>query len=401
VREFPDFLNSYFEFARDEFCPDDFHFWTGVSIVAGALERKVWLNQSGRHTFPNLYIFLVARPGEGKTTASDLGIELLKELQTPAGTPGVSILPAKMSDAFFEAKMANQSKFTYGGQEHIHCSHFFYVSEAENSLKEMTGGGELTAALTEFYDCPKLWKRGTKKDGEVSAINVCCNALVGITFSCLSRVVLPEQKIMGGFASRILYVAHSRKKIRKVKWEVAGRRSDLRQKLLADLQRIHNLRGQFSVTREFGQAFEDWFPLNDQERADMKSERMQSLAARRQTNILKLAMICSVSESDAMRLEKKHWDRALELLQSAEKNMPDIFDAAASVDNQSGAYLITMRAAQRDGGIAHAQLLNSLISRGLDMEKAELTIKGLVATKKLALSGNGTYQAIGDLDEYL
>lgn len=369
--------------------------------MAGALERKVWLNQSGRMSFPNLYIFLVARPGEGKTTASDLGIDFLKDLQTTSGAPGVSILPAKMSDAFFEAKMAHSKKFAWNGQEHIHCSHFFYVSEAENSLKEMTGGGELTAALTEFYDCPKMWKRGTKKDGETSAINLCCNALVGITFSCLSRVVLPDQKIMGGFASRILYIAHSRKKIRKVKWEVAGRRTDVRVKLAADLQHIHNLRGQFSVSHEFGKAFEDWFPVNDQERADMKSERMQSLAARRQTNILKLAMICSVSEDDSLRLEKKHWDRALELLTAAEKNMPDIFDAAANVEHQSGANLIALRTAQRDGGISLPTLMNTLVSRGLDYGKAEATIKGLVAGNKLRLNGNGSYEAVGNLDEYL
>jgi hypothetical protein len=401
VRESRDFLTAYFDFARDEFCPDDFHYWTGVSVVAGALERKVWLNQSGRFTYPNLYVFLVAKPGEGKTTASDLGIDFLKELQDSGGRPGVSILPAKMSDAFFEQKMAHSNKFTYQGEEHIHCSHFFYVSEAENSLKEMTGGGELTAALTEFYDCPKNWKRGTKKDGETSAINVCCNALVGITYSCLSRVVLPDQKIMGGFASRILYVAHSRKKVRNVKWEVASRRTDLRIKLQSDLQHIHNLKGQFSVSREFGQAFEDWFPLNDQERADMKSERLQSLAARRQTNILKLAMVCSVSESDDLRLEKDHWDRALELLQSVEKNMPDIFEAAANVSNQSGAYLIALRSAQREGGVGRSALLNSLISRGLEMEKASQTLEALIATGKLLLMGNGKYEAIGDLDEYL
>lgn len=405
MRQFPDFLTAYFDFARDEFCPDDFHYWTGISILAGSLERKVWLNQSGRHTYPNMYIFLVAKPGEGKTTASDLGISLLRELQTPNGTPAVSILPAKMSDAFFEQKMAHSSKFVWNGKEHIHCSHFFYVSEAENSLREMTGGGELTAALTEFYDCPTVWKRGTKKDGEVTANNICCNALVGITFSCLHRVVLPDQRVMGGFASRIMYIAHSQKKVRQVKWEIASRHEELKHRLIADLQHIANLRGQFTVSREFGEAFEKWFPVNDEERAAMKSERLQSLAARRQTNILKLAMIVSVSESDSLRLEKKHWDRALTLLQGAEKNMPDIFDAAANIDTQNGAYLIALRAVQTVGRLEHGTLFNRLTSRGLDRAKAENTISGLLQAKKLALITGGTqgpaYEVIGDLDEYL
>lgn len=400
MRQFPDFLSAYASYSVDNFCPDSFHFWTGVSIVAGALERKVWVNQSGRLTYPNLYVFLIANPGEGKTTASDLGVnDFLRELRSSNETQAISLLPAQMTDAFFAAKMAHSSKFIYNGEEHTHCSHFLYVSEAENSLKELSGGGELTAALTDFYDCPKKWVKGTIGNGEVHSQNLCCNALVGCTFAYLGQLI-PESKIMGGFASRILYVAHNDLKIRKVSWEVSSRSLEAKRKLIADLQSINNLTGQFSVAPEFGAAFEAWFPTHDAARRAMSSERMQAFQARKPTNLLKLAMICCVSESGDMVLRQEHWDRALSLVEQTEKNLPLILDAAASVKDQSGANLIVLRSAQRRR-CSRVELIAKLSQKGMGFVQAAETVDGMVNIGKLILDAKTrTYELVGDLEGY-
>lgn len=391
MKNYEDWLSAYFTYAKDGFCPDRFHFWTGVSVVAGALERKVWINQKGRHTFPNLYCFLIAHPGEGKSTASDIGVfDFLRALKTPEGKDSISVLPAQMSDAYFAQKMAHRSKFYVGAQELIQCSHYFYISEASNSLKELSGGGELTAALTDFYDCPRKWVKGTVGKGEVIAENLCCNALVGCTFSYLKEM-FPDERIMGGFASRILYVAAKETKTRYAKWEPDGRNPLTRDKLLDDLQMINNLKGQFTVTPEYGATFEDWFPKHDAARRSMKSEREQAFMARKHTNILKLSMVCAASEH-TLRLEKKHWERALEIYAEVESGLGLILDSAATPDTQLGVTHILKMLIRRGGGSITTRGLNSgLLAQGVPKEVAEHTLSQLMAAGEIHVQGASYY----------
>src|SRR5258708_12929487 len=46
--------------------PEIFRKWAAIGSIAAALEQKVWL-QTSSALYPNLYVFLVAHPGAGKT----------------------------------------------------------------------------------------------------------------------------------------------------------------------------------------------------------------------------------------------------------------------------------------------------------------------------------------------
>ena len=51
--------------------------WVGVSTIAGALRRKVWIDQAYFKWYPNFYIILVAPPGiVAKSTTASLGMRL-------------------------------------------------------------------------------------------------------------------------------------------------------------------------------------------------------------------------------------------------------------------------------------------------------------------------------------
>jgi len=57
------------------------HFWTGVSTLAGALRRKVWVDMGYFKWFPNFYIILVAPPGiVSKSTTAGIGMSLLRQV---------------------------------------------------------------------------------------------------------------------------------------------------------------------------------------------------------------------------------------------------------------------------------------------------------------------------------
>src|SRR5690242_16848887 len=92
ARNFPNWLKAYSEWTRDSESPTPFHFWTGVSTVAGALRRRVWIDMKKFQWTPNFYIILVGPPGvAAKSTSISMGMSLLAKIK------GVKFGPESMT----------------------------------------------------------------------------------------------------------------------------------------------------------------------------------------------------------------------------------------------------------------------------------------------------------------
>lgn len=399
-RHFPDFLKAYYDFARDGFSPDKFHLWTGISVLAAALERRVWVMQAGRQTFPNLYVFLISIPGEGKSAAGNIGVPRLLRKVRRNGTHA-SFLPQQMSEAAFVDSMKANSPFLIkvlrDGQWRIEevrqCAHFMFASEGSNTMKEMAGGGEITAALTAFYDCDDDWEKKTIGGGSTFLKNICCNILVGCTFQHMN-VLFPPSRIMGGFASRITYIASKDTKGREIQWEPKERSEQTEAKLLADLNRIFCLSGQFTVTREFADAFVAFFRDCDAHRKSLEDERLQAFLARRHTNMLKLSMVCSVSESDSLVLEKRHWDTALSFLPEMDSSLELVMDSAADPNTQMGVNQLVLNFVKRGRRVTPLSILKFLTMRGTERSIVLSTITQLTASGFLRVD-SGSHLILG------
>ena len=80
-RKLADWLGTYIEYTKETESAPIFHRWVGLSILAAAMSKKVWLNLGRIKVFPNLYIVLVAEPGIArKSQAISYGIELMNEI---------------------------------------------------------------------------------------------------------------------------------------------------------------------------------------------------------------------------------------------------------------------------------------------------------------------------------
>ena len=78
MRNYSDWLKAYMEYAGYGEAPKYMHFWTGVSVIAGALRRKVWIDEIYFKWYPNFYIIFVAPPGVvSKSTTACTKIEPL------------------------------------------------------------------------------------------------------------------------------------------------------------------------------------------------------------------------------------------------------------------------------------------------------------------------------------
>lgn len=366
-RKCKDFLDAYLTYADNKFAPTQFHLWSAISIIAGALERKVWLPWDDTFSYyPNLFIFLVAHPGIGKSSALNKATGMLQDMnRISAG--GISFVPSQVTEAKFIDLMSRAASFEIGTKVTYHSSGYYFASEASNSLKNLYG--DFIACMTDFYDCPPFWEKATMKDGAKTLTNVCFNLLAGTTFDYLGKIIT-DDNIMGGFASRVTYVMYREKLVRDARFQGGEEVEDperlkFRSDLIEDLGSIHRMAGPYRGTPEFAKKFEEWYPRYERERQEMQSEKMQSLMVRKQTTLFKLCMICAASESNERILKPHHWDRAMSLLNEVEKDLPGMLrESKAGQKTQSGLIQAILSYFGNQGATVKQSALKGHLHRG-------------------------------------
>lgn len=390
-RQFPCFLTAFEVFGEDNHTPPRFNTWVGLSIIAAALERKVWIqhSQSVVH-YPNIYVFLVALPGVGKSTALNRGVDLLQTLALE--TKKIRIMPNKSSDAaLVEEMVRSKNSFLYKDRIQYHCSGFFFASEASDSFAEVYG--DITGTMTSLYDCNKMWKKTLKSSGESVIQNACFNMLAGTTFQFLGNLVT-KQNVTGGFASRIIYVKGEKAKPSRRTFltdfeDIDEAKQAYEMSLVNDLKRINEMVGPFSSTPEFREAWAEWDYENQVRQSEMSSEIMQSLVVRTSTLMDKLCMILSASESSDRIVRLSHFKKAKQLIIDTQEDLAGLFLAARANNTETADGLKSAFFGKLSQGkpVSREDLTASLVLAGYDVRKVQSFVQTAIENKIVRLSG--------------
>jgi hypothetical protein len=408
-RRFPDFFDAFQDYTQDEFVPAQFNQWSCLSTVAAALERKVWLQWSDSWAcYPNIYVLLVAGPGEGKTQALRNSVGLLDEANRRLGG-SINMLPNQATEAAFIKLVGQGRSFTMGTRIVFQNAAFYRAEEASASLRNIYG--EFLACLTDLYDCPDRWARATVKDGTtpIELKNVCINLLAASTFDYLSELV-NDKNIMGGFASRLIYVLSKNKPITAQRFQGGGRtaeiqqeRNEYRKALVDDLCSIHKIMGPMSADEEFKAAWESWWVESETQRKSYGSEKLQSLLVRANLHMLKTSMLFSACESDERVLRKRHWDRALSLVTPAMATIPDIFRESRAQGIAKGQKNVThaiFHALASGKEFTASTLRGTLIAAGGRSTEIDSVLGALISIGDIRSGGGGKLEILGDPNDH-
>jgi len=320
VRNFDDWLTAYVDYASFTEAPRRMHFFSGAVAVAGALRRKVWIEQYAFQWYPNLYVLLVAPPAiVSKSTTADLAIKLLRKV------PGIQFGPDAITwQALVTSFAASAESFQVGEQWHKMSAITSCATELGNLLDPRDR--QLVTNLITLYDARELFEKVTKMSGNDVVENAWFNLIACTTPSWIQENV-PEGMIGGGLSSRILYVYAERKE-KLVDWPadaVPAGIEDTRFKLIADLEHISLLAGPFSVTPEVKQWNKEWYAKHFNGGSSLADERFGGYVSRKQTHIYKLAMIISAAQRDTLVIELGDVVAANTMITDLEAEMPRVF----------------------------------------------------------------------------
>lgn len=385
ARHFPHWLEAFVKYASYGEAPLSMYFWAGVSAVAGALRRRVWIDMGYFKWIPNFYIVLVAPPGiVSKTTTASIGMKLLRKVPNIKFGPDVVTWPALASA--FAASL-----------EHVELSPGNFTPMCSLTLESGEFGTLLNPQDREMVDMlVSLWdgKDGafhklTKTQGEDLIENPFIN-IIACTTPAWIEGYFPEYLIGGGFTSRSIFVYADTKR-QYVAYPGLTTPEDFDRvslQLVDDLTEISKLKGVFTIHPDAIIWGEKWYKSHYANKPKhLDNDRFGGYLARKQTHIHKLAMILSVSQNSSLILTKKDLVEASECIDHIELEMPKVFERIGVGEHARGQSLIvsTLNTYKK---LPYVELWK-LLYRRLSMDEFNHALAA-------AETANYVYRAVGD-----
>jgi hypothetical protein len=320
-RQLSNWLDAYIQYTQYQEAPEKIHTWIGLSVLASAVRRNVYLPRGYWNIFPNLYVAVVAPTGFSKTSAADIGVGLLD------GVKDIDVMKEKLTSYFL---LDYFDKLTKSKGE---CCVTLYAPEMRNFLGDLNKT-ELVTALTSYYGCPSATDYRTKGGGILKFKNLCINLLACSTPEWLTLGTTTDE-IAGGFTGRFVYVFEDTtpRSFPFPEDFISQDLIDLRQLLIDDLNHIATLTGEFIITDQAKAEYIQWYTNRTKTPVD---ERLLGYHGRKRDLVFKLAMLLSLSQDDTLVIDEDILHNTFNLLARLELKMLNAF--AGVVDDPTLKY---------------------------------------------------------------
>lgn len=305
--------------------PDQFRLWSGISLVAGACERRVWAKAARATTFPNLYVMLVAAPGVGKQVIMKADKLWRTTKEAPGGPPAFRCAPTQMTkaaliDALAEAK---QTKLVKGAN--LQYSSLLVAAE-EFQVLLPSYDTEFISTLNAIYNNPDIPYEEHRRTGAVKKISIelpQLNILAGVQPAYFVST-FPEEAWSTGLARRIIMIYASEGKFQELFTDgEEPEDSEHWEQLQLQLAQISHLYGCCKWHESAAQLLADWHRAKGP--PTPTHSKLLGYNNSRTMFAIKLAIVSAVARTGQLIISDEDVQRGLSWLLNAERLMPDVF----------------------------------------------------------------------------
>ena len=334
-RKNADWLQSFVEYASFGEAPLKTLFWTGVSTIAGALRRRVWIEQEYFQWTPCFYVILVAPPGIiSKSTTANIGINLLREL------PGIKFGPDVVTWQALVESLANSTEAIHEPATDLwHTMSALTICSDEFGTFLDPNDRGMVDALVSLWDGKRgTFTKVTKHSGNDSVENPWVNIIACTTPGWIAAN-FPEYMVGGGFTSRCIFVYAETKRqlVAYPGLQIPTDFHDKRASLIHDLEIISTMVGEYKLSADAVAWGTDWYSRHWASRpAHLDNERFGGYLARKQTHMHKLAMVLAASASDKLEISAAQLEFAEAMITTLERDMPRVFSTIGQTDTTRG-----------------------------------------------------------------
>ncbi len=380
-------LTSYLEYTEGTEAPRIMHFWCGVSVLAGALRKRVWIDMKRFKWTPNFFIILVAPPGIiAKTTTMDIGMDLLKRI------PSVKFGPDVVTWQALVQIFAQSGEMFQYGEDFIPMSAVTIASgELGNLINPLDK--DMVNLYISLWDGKVSFEKITKGSGN-DTISAPWINMIGCTTPHWIADNMPAATVGGGFTSRCVFV-YGDKKEHFIAYPDESARPDLAARadeLVADLEHIStNLIGPFTIPEETRKWGREWYQtLWSKGYEAYTDDQLKGYLARKQTHMHKLAMILSAARDDSQIILPDDLRLAELMLTSTEKDAEKVFAKIGRTEDSLQAERL-LAYIERRGTVPYQTAYKYIYTYFPDFRDFEGIVAGLIRSGqvKFDISGDG------------
>lgn len=319
-----DWIDTFIEKTEGMLVPLPFRRWAAITTIAGALERATFSVTDRGTLYPNVFVILTGEPASGKS----LMVNEARKLW--AAVPEIHIGPDNPTKASFLDSLEASARPAVNGSG-MTINSCLSVACRELGVLLPKNDVAFMEDLTDIYDNPEIYNAPRRTSKSVKIDRPTINVLGAATPDKLGDFI-PETAWGQGFTSRLIFVygvkltSHSRDIFAKryetdVSW--------LKAQLLQIYKEVH---GEFEWQEDARLAMNAWY--NEGMPPVPTYGRLRHYSGRRDSHVLKLAMVSAISAGHDCNIYLSDFERARTWLLEAEAVMPDIFRAMAQKSDQ-------------------------------------------------------------------
>jgi len=378
-------LSTYKKYTHETESAPIFHQWTGLSMLAAALSKKIWLNLGRIKVFPNLYIVLVAEPGVArKSQAISYGVELMNEIDSIYMSAD-----AITKEALLQDLEAAQGTYEHKGYNKNYCALNIVSKEFESFLGQKRENTKMLVLLTDLFDSHEgPWRYRTKQSGSNIIQNVFLNILAATTPESLASS-FPSSAIGGGLTSRILFI-WAAKGHKKVAYPAFTEEMfKMREALVHDLAIISRMSGNYIFSDKARSEWEYWYNYYDERSSTRlcRDPAFNGWYSRKPMFVLKIAMLLTAARTNKQMLEWPQIEESLAIVKGAEKLMGKTFSAIGRSEVAPDVDLVKT-VIQQHRKISEKELLQ-IVWRDVDSKKFDNVIATILKSGEAKRSWKG------------
>lgn len=362
------FLVNYMRYMAGTEVPYIYNKWSGLSTLASVVTRKVWIHYGRFRVFPIMYITLVGPSGGRKTSAMDVSRRFLEELGT------VNLSPSAITKEKLVEKMSKTCVTNFEHEDQI--IQYTPITLCLTELSQFIGTNTQVALhmidfLVTIYG-EALYKAETLGRGIDNVPNPCINILACTTPHHIGTY-LKADVISGGFARRNMFIYEQDDGVPQAWPEETTDQRNAKEACMWWLRELDTKAvGEFKWSPDARAFWKPWYDDSFEKMKKMPDSPLRGYYKSKHEQLLRVAMLLSLSEGLDMTITQAHLEAGLATLEEAESRFEKVFMGVGRNELHTIAMQALTTVERMGGKVKEKQLQLALVKEAPFKDYAEI-----------------------------